>query len=293
MNEPTQQPRKKVGLACGGGFIRVAAQIGVLEVLQENNIPVDMIAGCSAGAAIAGAYAAGNLHPAKVRLSNGRRRDFWEVIFEPVMPVQGFLKGERNRKFFEEFVGDKTFADMQTPLILVATDLRSLREVIINEGPVAKAIQACTSVPGVFVPVPWGERLLADGGNFNLLPTKPLYEAGIDYVIAVDTSQPPNPATRTMSKIKQFLNIQPVAEVRDSSGQKANLKIYNIIGRAFSLSSSYIQNFQASSYRCNLLIRPDLLDVKRWHVSKVDYLVEKGRQATLAALPQIKKDLGL
>jgi len=288
-----QSRKPRIGFACGGGFIRSVSQIGVLEVLQENDIKIDMFSGCSAGGPMAAAFAAGSLQQLKKRVLEGSPKEYRAVIFEPTIPIQGLLKGDRNRIFFAEFVGDKTFADLETKLALVTTDLHDMSEVILQEGILSKAMQACTSVPGVFVPVKWGDMLLADGGNFNLLPTKPLYDAGMEYVIAVDCSQPPNIFTRTFSKIKQLLNIRPVVKVRGRMGRKEKLNIFQIMGRAFSLSSGQIRNFNHSSYRYNILIQPDLVDVKRWHVSKAEFVYLKGRKAAEAAIPQIKKDLGI
>ena len=109
MNEnevASQEFPKRIGLAIGGGFIRSAAAIGVLEVLEENKIPIHLLSGCSAGSGIAAAYTAGNLSALKKRLLEPAR-EYWKIIFEPTMPRQGLLKGQRTRKFFQEFVGER------------------------------------------------------------------------------------------------------------------------------------------------------------------------------------------
>jgi len=283
--------QKKVGLALSGGFIRAAAQIGVIEVLQENNIPIDIVSGCSSGAAIAACYANNTLDQIKKRLSEGRRRDYWKVIFEPTFPIKGLLKGERNRKFFEEFVGDKNFSDLDKKLILTATDLRNMEEVIIEEGPISKAIQACTAVPGFFIPVEWEEKILADGCNFNLIPSRSLYKNGAEYVIAIYVSQQPSLITRFVSMIKKMIRNQNNFSRR--SNRAGWLNIFQSIKRAASLSSSFVDNFYHHSYPYDILIKPQVSNVKRWHVSMVDYCIEAGRKAAEEQIPQIKKDLGL
>ncbi len=291
MNLNPEKPRKKVGLALSGGFIRSTAGIGVIEVLEENNIPIDLVSGCSAGSAVAAAYAAGTLQNLKKRLIEGKRWEYWQVIFEPTIPRKGFLKGERNRKFFEEFVGDKNFSDLNKKLILAVTDLISLQEIMITEGRVSKAIQACTAVPGIFVPVEWQGRLVVDGGNFNMIPSKLLYENGADYVIAVFASKHPNPITRFFSNLKKLEKRQKV--VCQKKGDCQDLNIFQLLWRTFNLSASQIKNFYYNTYRYEVLIRPDLEGVKRWHVNSVEYCVNQGRKAALEVLPQIKKDLGL
>lgn len=284
------QNHKRVGLALSGGFICCAAQIGVIEVLEENGIEVNLIAGASSGAAIAAAYANGTLPNLKKRLLAGRRRDYWSVIFEPTIPHHGFLKGEKNRKFFEEFVGDKEFKDLPKKLILAATDLRSMKEVFIEEGKLSKAIQACTTVPGMFVPVEWEGRMLVDGGNFNMIPSKPLYQRGADYVISVYVSRSPNHLTRLLSFLLKMLNWQKA--IKEINGER-KLNIFQMIWRTFITSASEIKYLYHDAYPFNVIIRPDLAKVKRWQVKSIQFCVEQGRVAALDALPQIKRDLGL
>ncbi|OGY47659.1 MAG: hypothetical protein A2840_00025 [Candidatus Buchananbacteria bacterium RIFCSPHIGHO2_01_FULL_47_11b] len=287
-----QGQKKKVGLALSGGFIRATAQIGVIEVLEENHIQIDIVSGCSSGSAVAAAYAAGTLPQMKERLTNGRWWEYWHVIFEPTIPRQGFLKGERNRRFFAEFVGDKQFSELNKKLLITATDLQTMHEVILTEGSVSQAIQASTTVPGVFVPVRWGDSLLADGANFNLIPSRTLYESGAEYVIAIDVSQPPNIFTRFLANAKRLLRRQDTIK---KYGPKTvrEMHIVELVRRAAALSSSQIHNFYNEAYPHDLLIRPDVTGVKRWHVSLVNYCLQQGRIAAEAALPQLKKDLGL
>ena len=292
MNLENQNLRKKVGLAISGGFIRATAAIGVIEVLEENNIPIDIVSGCSAGAAVAAAYAAGTLPNLKKRLVEGRRKDYWQIIFEPTLPRQGFLKGERNRKLFEEFVGDKSFSDLDKKLIITLTDLISLQEVIMTEGKLGLAIQAATAVPGIFVPVKQNGQILIDGGNFNMIPSKVLYQAGADYVIAVYLSKRPSLVTRSLSNFKKLWHRDKLVEAKKITGVK-DLNLVQLIYRAVGLSVNQINNFYHQAYRYDILIRPKIEQIKRYHTSSVSYCIEEGRQATIKVLPQIKKDLDL
>lgn len=291
MNEVIE--KKCVGLALSGGFIRSVASIGVIEVLEENGIRVDMVAGCSAGAGIAAAYAAGTLEKARDRLITGKRRDYWDVIFEPTIPRTGLLKGNRSREFFREFVEHKHFSDLPKPLYIAATDLRTLSPVILNTGEVAEAIQASIGVPGVFVPMRYENKILVDGGNFNLIPSKVLYEKGCQYVIAIDSSQQPNIITRSLAAIRKLFGSQQALSSYNQKVLHENPHIGTIIWRSVKLSSALIHNFHHSSYQYDCLIKPNVNGTKRWHVNKAGQLVEEGRKAALAALPQIKKDLGL
>jgi len=292
MNLENQNSRKKVGLAISGGFIRTTAAIGVIEVLEENNIPIDMISGCSAGAAVAATYAAGTLADLKKRLTEGSRKDYWQIIFEPTIPWQGFLKGKRNRKFFEEFVGDKNFSDLEKKLIITVTDLISLKEVIVTEGKLGLAIQAATTVPGIFVPIKQNGKILIDGGNFNMIPSKVLYQAGADYVIAIYLAKRPSLVTRFLSNFKKLWHRDKLVEAKKISGVK-DLNLVQLIWRAVGLSVNQINNFYHHAYHYDILIRPKIEHIKRYHTSSVAYCIKEGRKSALEALPQIKKDLGL
>jgi len=290
-NQTTQFP-KRIGLAIGGGFIRSAAAIGVLEVLEENDIPIHMLASCSAGSSVAGAYAAGNLELLKKRLL-GPARDYWDVIFEPTIPRQGLFKGQRTRKFWQEFVGEKTFEQLNMPLFITATDLTNLKPIVIQDGLVSDAIQASVGVPGMFVPVKYDGKIITDGANFNLIPSKVLYDNNADYVIAVSVSQNPNPITRSIAKFRRIFGSQAALLKLEQKMTKEDPHILNLIWRATKLSAVQVTNFYYSSYQYDILIKPDIAGVKRWHVNKVDWLIHQGRAAAEAAIPEIKKDLGL
>jgi len=290
MNLDNEQPRKKVGIAISGGWIRAMAAIGVIEIFEENNVEIDLVSGCSAGSGIAAFYAAGCLEEVRDRFKKGTWRDYWKVIFEPTVPKKGLLKGRRTREFFKEFVGEKTFSDLDKKLFITATDLKTLSPVILKEGNLVEALQASVTIPGMFVPIKHQEKILADGGNFSLIPSEVLYENGADYVIATDVSQSPNVFNRTVGRVKKRVGYEKRV---NNKPVKEDHNIFHLIWRAANLSSTKIDNFYSTNYRYDILVKPDISDVKRWHVSKVTYLIQKGREAGLLALNQIKKDLDL
>lgn len=292
MDLSNQPARKKVGLAISGGFIRATAAIGVIEVLEENNIPIDIISGCSSGAAIAAIYAAGTLPELKKRMIAGNRRDYWRIIFEPTLPKEGFLKGEKNQKFFEEFVGDKEFCDLNKKLMVALTDLVSMEEVIVDQGKISEVMRAAVTVPGIFVPIKKEGKILIDGGNFNMIPSKTLYQNGADYVMAVYVAKDPSLITRFLANFKKLSKRDKLIEQKKIVGQK-DLNIIQLVGRAISLSLNQINNFYHHAYPYDILIRPQIEKVKRYQTNSVAYCVEEGRKAALKALPQIKRDLGL
>ncbi|MDT8901437.1 patatin-like phospholipase family protein [Anaeroselena agilis] len=231
--------RPKVGVALSGGGVRGAAHIGVLRVLAENNIPVDMIAGTSAGAVIATLYAcgyqarelesmaatlkAGELIDLKLTVGElfkqgvkwlfGNRARFWSVL------PGGIVKGDKIERYLAGLVQRKTFKDTRIPLAVTAVDAISgdtvffvspregWREILnaryFTAAPLSEAVRASISVPGIFSPKKYRGLLLVDGAVKNNLPTDILHHMGAEVIIAVDLgySGQPNEDLRTVSEI--------------------------------------------------------------------------------------------
>ena len=148
----SQLKRKKVGLALGGGAARGLAHIGVLEVLQKEGIPIDMIAGTSAGAAIGALYAA-SLDSALIKkesLEVGWRK--LAPLIDPSLPKTGLIKGKKNHKtsWVLTSAANTKFSDLKIPFACVATDIDTGEEVVIDRGSVPEAIRASISIPAIF-----------------------------------------------------------------------------------------------------------------------------------------------
>jgi len=180
--------RKRVGLALGGGGARGMAHVGVIRVLEREGIPVDCIAGTSAGSLAGAAYAAGIRGQGLLEIALHLR---WRDIARPVWPRQGFVSFAQLEAYLVKAVGDLTFADLALPYAAVAADLATGEQVILTEGRVAPAVRASCSVPGIVTPVEVGGRLLIDGGVVNNLPISVVRGLGADVVIAVGLGAPP------------------------------------------------------------------------------------------------------
>ena len=142
--------RPRVGLALSGGVARGMAHIGVLKVLEENGIPVDYIAGTSAGSLVAAAYAAGMTVDELTKLSRSLR---WKDVGRVTISRLGVQSNARMEEFARALLPVKRFEELRIPLAIVATDLKTGSAVIITEGDVAFAIRASCALPGWYVPV--------------------------------------------------------------------------------------------------------------------------------------------
>jgi NTE family protein len=177
----------KIGLALGGGAARGMAHVGVLRALVQNNIPIDCIAGTSAGSIVGGAYAAG--------LSVDEIADFgrnlrWRDIGRVTMSKLGVQSNERLEHYMRARLPVSQFEQLRIPFAAVATELKTGAAVVMRDvGDVAFAIRASCAIPGLYVPVADPEgRQLVDGGLVAVVPSTITRSMGADIVIAVDVN---------------------------------------------------------------------------------------------------------
>ena len=204
--------RKKVGLALGGGGARGFAHLGILMVLEENHIPIDIITGTSMGAVIGAVKALGlDLHKLYtviglldlneiLGVSESTTREIQRAIGRGVVE---YVRGEdlkqettpperlaRMYKLFSLFTANKDFSALTIPFAAVAADLLTGERVILRDGPIYRAVAASAAVPGVFHPVHHQGRFLIDGGVIDKIPIDAALELGAQVVIAIDASSP-------------------------------------------------------------------------------------------------------
>lgn len=178
--------RPKVALVLGGGGSRGLAHLGVLEVLKREGIPVDLIVGTSMGGIVGALYAAG-YEPEMLA------ERFSQLHFNNLLGLNLFSARARQRTvltWLEEPFADKTFADLDIPLVVTAVDVVHGVEVTLDSGPLIPALLASSAMPAIFPPVEYEDMRLADGGVIDSLATHVAVERGAERVIAVDL-QPP------------------------------------------------------------------------------------------------------
>lgn len=171
----------KVGLALGGGGAKGVAHIGVLHALEEARVKPDYIAGTSVGAMVAAMYAFNiNINT----IANIARDLTLAQITTFKLNKTGFFTADPLKEILIEYLGEVNIEDAAIPLSIVATDLTSGEEVIFTEGPLADAVCASASIPGVYIPMRLNDRILVDGGIVQNVPIRPLKSMGAGVIIA-------------------------------------------------------------------------------------------------------------
>ncbi|MCB2379436.1 patatin-like phospholipase family protein [Hymenobacter sp. BT635] len=162
---------RKLGLALSGGAARGIAHLGVLQALDELQLPIGHIAGVSSGA-IAGAFYAAGFAPREIfRLLTDTR---FVRLLRPSFRL-GLVRLDLVEKLYQHYLGAApTFEALTTPLTLVATDLAAGQTVYFQQGPLLKPLLGAAAVPIVCRPVEWQGQVLVDGGVMNNLPVEPL-----------------------------------------------------------------------------------------------------------------------
>ena len=218
---PSTARRPKIGLALSGGGALGLAEIGVIQWLEENHIPVDRVAGTSMGSIIGAMYATG-MSAAEIRafaekvdweqallpepiysqLSYRRKQDRRDFLINAPLGLKhglsgpnGFNSGQGVELLLDRIAfpesGLASFDDLPIPFRCVATDMQSGEVVVLRDGPLAEAVRASMAIPGVFTPVEIKGHVLADGGMVQNIPVETVKTMDADVVVAVELRLPP------------------------------------------------------------------------------------------------------
>ena len=253
--------RPRIGLALSGGAARGIAHVGVLRALEENNVPIDAIAGASAGALIGGSYAAGLSIP---QLEDLAKKFRWRHTGRPSFSRLGLQSNRRMETFLRAILPVTRFEDLKIPFAALAMDLhRGSAVVLRDEGDVPFAIRASTCIPAFYVPVrdPDG-RWLVDGGLVASLPISHVRAFDVDYVIACDVN---------------------FDGARFFRGPKTAL---GVLAYVFVAVEKVVANQDRDD--ADVLITPKVGHIRWDQTRRADELVGLGYQAALSAMNEIK-----
>lgn len=174
-----------LGVALGGGAVKGAVHIGVLQALQEADLRPDFISGTSIGAMVGTLYAFGKQPDEIAKLAKNMD---WLDITSYTFSKFGILSNKSIRKIMIDQIGEKNLEDSPIPLAIIAADVATGERVVLKSGSAADAVMASTCIPGIFVPVKLNDRLLVDGGIVEQVPISSLKEMGADYILGIDVS---------------------------------------------------------------------------------------------------------
>lgn len=174
---------RKLAIVMGGGGGKGGAHLGVLATLESLAIPIDMFVGTSIGGVVATLYAAG--YTIQEIAQSFAATSIWRLMERDPVGM-GMLGLKRFRSSLEDMLGDCTFEDLQISCAIVAADLVTGAQVVIDSGPVVDALMGTVALPGIFPPFQKDDMLLADGGIINNLPVEIARQRGADKVIAID-----------------------------------------------------------------------------------------------------------
>jgi NTE family protein len=191
--------RRTVGIALSSGSAHGLAHIGVLQVLEEAGIPIDVIAGTSIGSLVGAIYATGKGIRSLLSFADesAMKLNVRSGLWDYAIPFRhGLIWGNQVVKYIRRLVDNATFESLATPLHVVAAELVSGREAVLNTGPVAEAVRASLSIPGLFVPYLHAGCYYVDGGAVNPVPCSVLAEHGANIIVAVNVTAEPEDRQR-------------------------------------------------------------------------------------------------
>ncbi|MFO8062635.1 MAG: patatin-like phospholipase family protein [bacterium] len=311
--------KKKLGLALGGGAAKGLAHIGILKVLEENDIRIDFVSGTSMGAIIGAMYASGMSASEIESVATGLDKKEAASLFRITLDGAGFINGERITGLLEDVIHKKKFTEMEIPFACVACDIVTGREIVFTEGNIINSLRASMSIPGIFSPVKNEGNVLVDGGLVNPVPADTVRDLGADRVLAVNVLTVPELKHKNLTLPQTDKEIE---EVPDDKGQfidylnkrvknfvnkeKTNLEaiakrvgsifnltdeinILDIMSQTMHLAESRIAEYKLEADEPDLLVKPDMTSINHFDFIKAEEAIAIGEKAARDNIDKIRK----
>ncbi len=267
VDSPSQQPpariiknQPRVALVLGGGAFHGMAHVGVIKVLEEEGIPIDLIVGASAGSMVGALYADNpNIDSLLPLVEETKAKDVFD--FSLFRSKEGFVSGKRLQSYLLKHINNTNIEDTKIPFIAMTTDIENGKSVALKAGPIAPSVNASCAIPGIFEPVKMYGTTYVDGGIVDNVPCDIAKEYNSKIIIAVNIM-----AFDTITKLNNYTDV---------------------IQRAFLVATHNltIQKLQIA----DIIITPDLKGLPLMSSKDNNKMYKLGMEAARDALPELKK----
>jgi NTE family protein len=292
--------RPKVGLILGGGAARGYAHLGVLKKLENENIPIDFIIGTSIGALIGAIYASGN--DVGKLFKDAKEINLLRLIrlIDLKVPQKGLTKGEKIERYLSNYIKND-FSDLDIPLYIVTTDIKTGKEIIFSEGNVIKAVRASISIPIIFEPVEFHGAKLVDGSIINFDARNLAFRLGADVVIVSDVSS--NIDARIFDKAFYQLG-NNIERILLSNNKTIYFEIYfnlkKVLPEIIAITVTTMRLLNSNLYESNketnyggkvYVIKSKVNNIRWYRFDQAEKCINIGLKAAEPIIQEIKKDL--
>lgn len=289
-----------IGLVLGSGAALGLAHIGVLKVLERENIPVDMIAGSSIGALIGSLSAVGKT-AAEIEqdaLEVNSKAKLTRLMDASFLPVHGLMKGRKVMKRYNRHLGNKTFDETRIPLRIVGANLSTHQIVLYDSGYISEAVRVSIAIPAIFTPVIRGRDVIVDGGILSPLPIRALTEMGANKIIAVNVF----PTSREMVERrilreeaaeteafllrKRGIFVRAWRSLGAWTAKKLSANIFDVLMNTIQSMESEIAEVEGE--QADVLLRPVVSTASWAEFYNPEPFIRRGEEEALRMLPKIK-----
>jgi NTE family protein len=244
----------KIGIALGGGAARGYTHIGVLNAIDELEIPISYVSGTSIGSFIGALYTSGNLKTFE-REVRSRKSFMKDVLFklDPIFPKLSIMNGNEVVKIFKEITDIRTFEELNIPLTTIATDIVNNKKIESSSGDLINAIKASIAIPGVLTPTYVNDNLCVDGGLIDPVPLQSVIDMGSDKTIAVN-----------------------LYGLQTSKKRDDKYNIVDIVDRSAKIVLNNVTHLSFKNNEPDILIEPPIDQFYGWDFHKANELIEIG-----------------
>jgi len=293
-------PTPTVGLALGSGSARGWAHIGVIQELEAIGVQPQVVAGTSIGALVGAVYVSGQLDAFAEWVQKLELRDVFGLM--DITFSGGVVKGEKLFGFFRERHANPDIESLQRKFVTVATDMRTGREVWLDQGPVLKAARASCALPGLFSPVRYDDRWMLDGGLVNPVPVSACRAHGADVVIAVNLNAQLVGAHLSRGSRKQVSeNGQTTEEERSligrvleyfSSSDDEDPGFFDVVAASINIMQDRITRSRMAGDPSEVTLVPLLEDFALMDFHRAGEAIEEGRRLVQRHVDEIRDWVG-